>query len=158
MLLVLFDKEEEQKRSQRTNPRHPRERLKRKRERDRIKKRADNIQLTYRLWSPCSFCSASRRTSQEQHYHHYHQNQRLLGFAFVVVLFLLLFLLPRCSSSRSSFLVMKNCWRRKKNGDTKSSLGFTRYPKYTCCKIMHSSLLTVCCSSFIHRLVVVVTI
>ena len=39
-IIVRF-KEEEQKRSQRTNPRHPRERLKRKRERDRIKKRTD---------------------------------------------------------------------------------------------------------------------
>ena len=53
---------------------------------------------TYRLWSPCSFCSASRRTSRVEH--HYHQNRLnlsslVVGVARGVVLFLLLFLLPR---------------------------------------------------------------
>lgn len=87
------------------------------RERSNQKTNGQYTQLTYRLWSPCSFCSASRRTSRVEH--HYHQNRLnlsslVVGVARGVVLFLLLFLLPRCSSSRSSFLVMKNCWRRKK--------------------------------------------
>ena len=69
VILVLFDKEEEQKRSQRTLILVIREReiTERTREREIANQKTNGLVIytmnTHRLWSPCSFCSASRRNS-----------------------------------------------------------------------------------------------
>ena len=125
---------------------------------------------TYRLWSPCSFCSASRRTSRvEQHYHQNRLNLSLVvGVARGVVLFLLLCLLPRCCSSsfffsRSRVIMNFVTERQKKKTEThkKRSLGFMRYPKYTFLCVVPAFLsFSDCCFRLIlsYRLVGGVTI
>ena len=155
MLLVLFDKEEEQKRSQCTNPRHPRERLKEKtRERSNQKTSGQYtitvpvmVTVLVLLCSEENFAGTTPPLSPEP----------TAWFRVCCCS------LPPPVPPPEVFIVVllfsfnEPTERRKKNGDKKSSLGFIRYPKYTWC-ITHSSLFWLLFSSFFPRLVVVVTI